>query len=53
MEGLDDGGRLIAIFGWPGNHDLKEVKNGYAYTIELDRETGEQNVVKYKVDLDI
>lgn len=50
---LDDGGRLIAIFEWPGNRDLKEVKNGYAYTIELDRETGQQNVVRYKVDLDI
>jgi hypothetical protein len=49
---LDDDGRLIATFEWPGNRDLKEVKNGYAYTMELDRETGEQDVGRYKIELE-
>lgn len=44
-------GRLIATFLWPRTRDLKVVKNGYAYTMERDLETGQQNVVKYKIDL--
>lgn len=48
---LDDEGRLVATFLWPRNRELKVVKNGYAYTMERDFETGQQDVVRYKIDL--
>lgn len=48
---LDKAGELIAAFSWPRNRDLKQVKNGYAYTMERDMETGLQEVVRYKINI--
>lgn len=50
---LDESGDLIATFSWPRNYDLKLVKDGYAYTMERDLETGQQEVVRYKINVGI
>jgi hypothetical protein len=50
---LDDAGELIAKFTWPRNRDLKKVKNGYLYTLERNIETELQEVVRYKVIVEI
>ena len=49
---LDKEGRLITTYLWPRDRDLKVFKNGYAYTMERDFETGEQDVVRYKIDFE-
>lgn len=49
---LDEQGRLIATFLWPRNRELKVVKNGLAYTMERDFETGRQDIVRYSIDFE-
>lgn len=48
---LDEAGELIATFSWPRNRDLKHVKNGYAYTMEEEIETGLVEVVRYNIEI--
>lgn len=50
---LNEAGELLATFSWPRNRDLKYVKNGYAYTMERDMETGLQKVVRYNIKIGI
>mgnify|MGYP005848376755 FL=1 len=49
---LKDSGELLARFTWPRQRELKEVKNGYAYTLEKDKQTGLQQVVRYRIDME-
>lgn len=50
---LDETGELMATFSWPRNRDLKKVKDGYVYTMERDIETEIQEVVRYKMNLEM
>jgi len=45
-------GKLLARFTWPRLRKLMEVKNGYAYTLERDEQTGLQNVVRYRIEME-
>ena len=49
---LAESGKLLGRFNWPRQRDLKEVKNGYAYTLEKDEETGLQQVVRYRIEME-
>jgi len=49
---LQESGKLLAKFKWPRKRNLKEVKNGYAYTLEKDEQTGLQNVVRYRIEME-
>jgi len=48
---LENTGKLIAKFSWPDNRSIKAVKDGFAYALVTDRETGQQKVVKYRVKM--
>ena len=45
---LLDTGETLARFNRPSSSDLQLVKNGYAYFLETDEETGVTDVVKYR-----
>lgn len=45
-------GKLLARFTWPRERELKELKNGYAYTLEKDEQTGSQKVVRYLIEME-
>ncbi len=49
---LEDTGDMVGKFRWPDNRSIKAVKNGYAYVLETDKETGQQNIVQYRIDMD-
>jgi len=49
---LEDSGEVIAKFDWPRDKPIREVKNGYAYTLETEEETGLQTVVRYTIEMD-
>ena len=49
---LKDSGELLTRFTWPRQRELKEVKNGYAYILEKDEETGLQHVVRYRIEME-
>lgn len=49
---LQESGNLLAKFRWPRQRELKEVKNGYAYAIVKDEQTGLQNVVRYHIEME-
>ena len=44
-------GELVAKFKWPINQSIETVKNGFAYALETDMETGQQTVVKYAIKI--
>lgn len=48
---LQDTGKLLATFRWPGNRTIEKIKGGYVYTRETDEETGQQTVVKYRIQM--
>ncbi|MEX0905882.1 MAG: 6-bladed beta-propeller [Balneolaceae bacterium] len=48
---LENSGELITKFTWPRNEPIEEIKNGYMYTRETDEETGLQQVVRYRVEM--
>lgn len=57
---LNEDGELLAKFDWPGqplgrlsNENMfKIVKDGYAYILEIDEETGHEKLVRYRVELE-
>jgi hypothetical protein len=57
---LNEGGQLLAKFNWPGvrlrrleNENMIEViKDGYAYIREVNEETGHQQIVRYRIELE-
>lgn len=48
---LKNTGRLVAKFRWPENRTIKAVKDGHAYALETNQETGQQKMVKYEVEM--
>lgn len=48
---LEDSGDVIAKFEWSRDKPIREVKNGYAYTLETEEETGLQTVVRYTIEM--
>lgn len=48
---IQNTGELITSFHWPANRSIKAVKDGYAYALETDEETGLQKIVKYEVKM--
>jgi len=44
-------GEVISKFKWPRDKPIKQVRNGYMYTLESDQKTGIQKVVKYKIKM--
>lgn len=49
---LKSSGEVITRFEWPRERDLRVVRNGYAYTLEAEEETGLQRVVRYRIDME-
>lgn len=49
---LEKTGELITKFVWPRNEPIKLVKNGYMYTRQTDKETGLQQIVRYRIEFE-
>ncbi|MGF1670219.1 MAG: hypothetical protein ACFCU6_07210, partial [Balneolaceae bacterium] len=49
---LEFTGKLITKFKWPRDKQIKVIKNGYMFTHEIEEETGLQQVVRYRIDID-
>jgi hypothetical protein len=49
---LEETGELISKFEWPRDEPIEAVKNGYIYTRETDEETGLQQIVRYRIELE-
>jgi len=49
---LNNDGTVLARFYWPVDEPIKVVKNDYLYTLETDQETGLQQVVRYRIELE-
>lgn len=47
---LEPNGELINRFVWPRSRSIRQIKNGYLYSLNTDEETGEQEIVKYHVN---
>lgn len=48
---LEDSGELVVKFTWPRDKDIEVVKNGHIYTRETDTDTGLQQIVKYRIEM--
>lgn len=48
---IDDTGKLITTFRWPGNRSIEKIKGGYLYARETDETTGQQQVVRYRIEV--
>lgn len=56
---LNDSGELLATFNWQGSRkerhfrrrEIKQVRNNYLYTLEMNEETKQREVVRYKIEL--
>jgi len=49
---LQDTGELITTFSWPENRSIEKIKDGFLYARETKESTGQQTVVKYRVEMD-
>jgi hypothetical protein len=49
---LEETGELITKFEWPRKEPIEVVKNGYIYTRQTDEETGLQQIVRYRIELE-
>jgi hypothetical protein len=49
---LEETGELITKFEWPRDEPIEVVKNGYMYTRQTDEETGLQQIVRYRIELE-
>jgi|AntRauTorckE6833_2_1112554.scaffolds.fasta_scaffold09964_5 hypothetical protein len=49
---LEESGELITTFEWPRNEPIEVIKNGKMYTRQTDEETGLQQVVRYRVEME-
>lgn len=50
---LRNTGELIAKFTWPRDQPIQTVNGGFLYTRETEEETGLQQIVKYRMDLNM
>jgi hypothetical protein len=48
---LEETGELITKFEWPRDEPIEVVKNGYIYTRQTDEETGLQQIVRYRIEM--
>lgn len=48
---MEDTGELITKFSWPDTRSIEAVKDGYAYSLETDKKTGQQTIVKYRIEM--
>jgi len=48
---LENTGELIVKFKWPRNEPIEVVKNEYVYTRETNVETGHQQIVRYRFEM--
>jgi len=48
---LQDTGELLATFSWPENRSIEKIKDGFLYARETKESTGQQTVVKYRVEM--
>lgn len=48
---LDPDGKLIARFTWPRRKQIEVIKNGFMYTRETNRETGNRQIVRYRIEM--
>ena len=48
---LEETGELITWFEWPRDEPIEVVRNGYMYTRQTDEDTGLQQVVRYRIEL--
>lgn len=46
---MDPYGKLQAKYKWPQRKVIKKIKNGFAYVLETEEETGLQDVIKYRI----
>lgn len=49
---LEETGELIAKFEWQRNEPIEVIKNGHIYTRETDSETGLQQIVRYRIEME-
>ncbi len=42
-------GELFTTFDWPRSKQIREIRNGYVYTLETDEKTGLVEIVKYQI----
>ncbi|TVR32958.1 MAG: hypothetical protein EA390_04565 [Balneolaceae bacterium] len=48
---LEENGELMARFEWPRDEPIVVIKEGKIYTRQTDEETGLQQVVRYRVEI--
>ena len=48
---LKESGELLAKLSLPRDQPIYDIKNGYLYSKETNGETGDENVVKYRIEL--
>lgn len=44
-------GEVITKFEWPRDEPIRTVKNDYMYTLETEKETDIQRIIRYKVEI--
>lgn len=49
---INNAGKLIATFRWPGNRSIEKIKNGYVYARETQKSTGLQSITRYRIELE-
>lgn len=49
---LEDTGELITKFEWPRDEPIEVVRNGYMYTRETEEETGLEQIVRYRIEME-
>ncbi|MCC5906910.1 MAG: 6-bladed beta-propeller [Balneolaceae bacterium] len=47
---LQNTGELLATFRWPENLSIEKIKNGYLYARDTEEPTGQQTIVKYRIE---
>lgn len=48
---LKDTGEFLTKFRWPGNRSIEKIKDGYLYARETEESTGQQTIVKYRLEM--
>lgn len=48
---LENTGELLAKFTWSRKEPIEEIKNGYMYTRETVEETGLQQIIRYRIEM--
>ncbi len=48
---LENTGELLAKFRWPANRSIEKIKDGYLYARETEESTGQQTIVKYRIEM--